>query len=116
MMRRRQMTQQVLKGLFLVVLILVSCSAPSDDGAGGGCGGSEASITCIDVTSVAPTTSTGDTTNVDAQQNQCPDLTGMVTGIETFTDHNARVTFVNSNFLRLRLQVALLISGLSDIV
>jgi hypothetical protein len=92
------MTQQVLKSLFLVVLILASCSAPSDDGAGGGCGGSEASITCIDVTSVAPTTSTGDSTNVDAQQNQCLDLTGMVTGIETFTDHNARVTFVNRQF------------------
>jgi hypothetical protein len=39
-MRRRQMAQQGLKGLFLVVLLLASCSAPSDDGAGGALGNS----------------------------------------------------------------------------
>ena len=97
-MRRRQMTQQALKGLFLVVLSLASCSAPSDDGAGGGCGGSEASITCLDVTGIVPTSVGGDTTNVDALQDQCRDQTGAVTGPEPFGDHNARVTFVNRQF------------------
>ena len=98
-MRRRQMAQQVLKGLFLVVLCLASCSAPSDDGAGGGCGGSEASITCLDVTGIVPTSLNADTTNVDARQDQCRDpVTGAVTGIEPFGDHNARVTLVNKQF------------------
>ncbi len=93
------MTQQVLKGLFLVVLILASCSAPSDDGAGGGCGGSEASITCLNVTGIAPTSLDEDTTNVDALQDQCRDpVTGAVTGIEPFADHNAQVTLVNQQF------------------
>ena len=98
-MRRRQMTQQALKGLFLVVLILASCSAPSDDGAGGGCGGSEASITCLDVTGIAPTSLGTDTTNVDALRDQCPDpATGAVTGVEPFGDHNAIVTLMNRQF------------------
>src|SRR5438132_8528126 len=94
-MRRRQMAQQVLKGLFLMVLTLASCSAPSDDGAGGGCGGSEASITFLDVTGIAPTSLGTDTTNVDALRDQCRDQTGAVTGPEPFEDHNARVTLVN---------------------
>ena len=93
------MTQQGLKGLFLVVLILASCSAPSDDGAGGGCGGSEASITCLNVTGIMPTSLDEDTTNVDALQDQCRDpVTGAVTGIEPFGDHNALVTLVNQQF------------------
>jgi len=98
-MRRRQMTQQGLKGLFLVVLILASCSAPSDEGAGGGCGGSEAAITCLNVTGITPTSRTADTTNVDALQDQCRDpVTGAVTGVEPFADHNANVTLVNKQF------------------
>ena len=97
-MRRRQMTQQVLKGLFLAVLILASCSAPSDNGAGGGCGGSEASVTCLNVTGIVPTSLGKDTTNVDARQDQCRDQTGAVTGVEPFGDHNARVTLVNKQF------------------
>ena len=98
-MRRRQMTQQGLKGLFLVVLILASCSAPSDDGAGGGCGGSEAAITCLNVTGITPTSRTVDTSNVDALQDQCRDpVTGAVTGVEPFADHNASVTLVNRQF------------------
>ena len=98
-MRRRQMTQQGLKGLFLVVLILASCSAPSDEGAGGGCGGSEAAITCLNVTGITPTSRTVDTTNVDALQDQCRDpVTGAVTGVEPFADHNANVTLVNTQF------------------
>ena len=97
-MRRLQMAQQVLQGLFLVVLSLASCSAPSDNGAGGGCGGSEASITCLDVAGIVPTSLTADTTNVDALRDQCRDQTGAVTGPEPFGDHNARVTLVNRQF------------------
>lgn len=98
-MKCPKMTQQVLKGLFLVVLILASCSAPSDDGAGGGCGGSDASITCLNVTGIVPTYLDEDTSNVDALQDQCRDpVTGAITGIEPFTDHNALVTLVNQQF------------------
>jgi hypothetical protein len=92
------MTQQGLKGLFLVVLILASCSAPSDNGAGGGCGGSEASVNCLNVTGIAPTSLGQPTTNVDALQDQCRDLTGTVTAIEPFGDHNALVTLANTAF------------------
>jgi hypothetical protein len=98
-MRHRQMVKQGLKGLFLIMFILVSCSAPSDDGTGGGCGGSNASITCLDVTGITPTSLDEDTTNVDALLNQCRDpVTGAVTGIEPFGDHNADVTLVNRQF------------------
>src|SRR5262245_65721163 len=86
-MRCSQMIQQVLKGLFLVVLLLASCSSPSDDGAGGGCGGSDASITCLNVTSIVPTYLDDDTSNVDALQDQCRDpVTGGIKGIKAFTD------------------------------
>jgi hypothetical protein len=98
-MRYSQMIQQVLKGLFLMVLLLASCSSPSDDGAGGGCGGSDASITCLNVTSIVPTYLDEDTSNVDALRDQCRDpVTGEITGIEPFTDHNADVTLVNKQF------------------
>jgi len=97
-MRRRQMTQRVLEGLFLVVLLLASCSSPSDNGAGGGCGGSEASVNCLNVTRIVPTYLDTATTNVDAQRDQCLDQTGVVTGIEPFGDHNALVTLVNQQF------------------
>jgi hypothetical protein len=98
-MGRLQMTQQGLKGLFLVVLLLISCSGPSDDGAGGGCGGSEAAITCLNVTGITPTSMDDDTSNVDARQDQCQDpVTGTVTGLEPFADHNALVTLVNQQF------------------
>jgi len=98
-MRYSQMIQQVLKGLFLVVLLLASCSSPSDDGAGGGCGGSDASITCLNVTSIVPTYLDKDTSNVDALQDVCTrdPVTGAVT-LEPFTDHNANVTLVNMQF------------------
>jgi hypothetical protein len=97
-MRRWQMTQQGLKSLFLVILILASCSAPSDNGEGGGCGGSEASITCLNVIGITPTSTNGDSPNVDARQDACTDLTGVVTSVEPFTDHNARVTLQNTQF------------------
>jgi hypothetical protein len=98
-MRWWQMTQQGLQSLFLVVLIFASCSAPSDDGAGGGCGGSEASVTCLNVVRITPTSIvSGDTSNVDARQDLCSDLTGTVTAIEPFGDHNALVTLANTQF------------------
>ena len=97
-MRRWQMTQQGLKGLFLVALILASCAAPGSDGEGGGCGGSEASVTCVDVTGIVPTNRNGDTNNVDALKDQCRDLNGIVTSIEPFGDHKARVTLLNKQF------------------
>ena len=98
-MRCPQMIQQVLKGLFLVVLLLASCSGPDDDGAGGGCGGSNASITCLNVTNIVPTYLDEATTNVDALQDQCRDpVTGAITGIEPFEDHNALVTLENKQF------------------
>jgi hypothetical protein len=98
-MRCPQMIQQVLKGLFLVVLILASCSGPDDDGAGGGCGGSNASITCLNVTSITPTYLDENTSDVDALQDQCLDpVTGAVTGIEPFARHSALVTLVNQQF------------------
>lgn len=94
-----QVTQQIMKGLFLVVLILTSCSGPDDDGAGGGCGGSDASITCLNVTGIVPTYLSEDTTNVDALRDQCRDpVTGAITGPEPFADHNAGVTLVNKQF------------------
>ena len=98
-MRCPQMIQQVLKGLFLVVLLLASCSSPSDDGAGGGCGGSDASITCLNVTSIVPTYLDENTSNVDALQDVCTrdPVTGAVT-LEPFGDHNADVTLVNKQF------------------
>src|SRR5262249_14253527 len=95
-MRRWRMTQQGLKGLFLVVFILASCSSPSDDGGSGGCGGSEAAITCLNVTGIVPTSLGKDTTNVDALRDQCRDpVSGAVTGPEPFGDHNAKVTLEN---------------------
>ena len=98
-MRRWRMTQQGLKGLFLVVFILASCSSPSDDGGSGGCGGSEAAITCLNVTGIVPTSLGTDTTNVDALRDQCRDpVSGAVTGSEPFGDHNATVTLANKQF------------------
>ena len=99
-MRFRQMTQQGLKGLFLVVLIFASCSGPDDNGAGGGCGGSEASVNCLNVVSIVPTSTIGgNSSNVDALQDLCRDLAGTVTKIEPFADHNALVTLANTAFL-----------------
>jgi len=98
-MRCRQITQQGLKGLFLVVLIFASCSGPDDNGAGGGCGGSEASVNCLNVVRIIPTSTVGgNSNNVDALQDLCRDLTGTVTKVEPFADHNALVTLANTAF------------------
>lgn len=97
-MRCWQIARQGLKSLLLMALILGSCSAPSDDSAGGGCGGSEASISCLTITNVAPTYQGQTTSDVDARQNTCVDVQGTVTGIEPFFAHSAAVTFRNQRF------------------
>jgi hypothetical protein len=99
-MRRWQVAQQYLKGLFLVALILASCAAPGGDNPAEGCGGTEAAISCLEVTGIVPTSRTeGNTSNVDAFQELCVDsTTGAVTLFETFIDHNADVTFANGLF------------------
>jgi hypothetical protein len=95
-MRRRQMTLQGLKGLFLVVLILASCSAPSDDNPAQGCGGTEAAVSCLSIASIAPTGGG----NVDAFAHVCTTdpTTGAVTTVEHLTDDNATVTLSNTKF------------------
>ena len=99
-MRRWQVTQQNLTGLFLVALILASCAAPGSDNPQEGCGGTAAVITCLNVISVEPTSEiSGDTSNVDAAQDICTDpITGEVTGVEEFTDHNALVALRSQRF------------------
>ena len=99
-MRCWQMMQQGLKRLFLIMLILVSCSAPDSDNPAEGCGGLEASVSCLEVVSIAPTsTAGGNSSNVDAFQELCVDsTTGQITSTEVFTDHNASITFSNMLF------------------
>ncbi len=94
-MRRWQMARQGLQGLVLVILILVSCSAPGGDNPQEGCGGLEATVSCLQINSIIPTPSS----NVDAHQDICIDpATGNVTAVETFTDHNAQITLTNKKF------------------
>lgn len=99
-MRRWRVVQQMLKGCVLVALILVSCSAPGGDNPAEGCGGIEAMITCLEVVSIMPTSDvTDDSSNVDAFRDTCRnDVTGEVTGVEPFTDHNATVTLQSQRF------------------
>ncbi len=101
-MRRWQMTQQGLKSLFLVILILASCSAPGSDNPAEGCGGTEASVSCLSITSIVPTSSAGgNASNVDAFPELCVDTTTVpptITSRETFTDHDADITFSNELF------------------
>ncbi|MGH9879364.1 MAG: hypothetical protein ACRD5H_17170 [Nitrososphaerales archaeon] len=99
-MRCWQMIQQGLKSLFLIMLILVSCSAPDSDNPAEGCGGLEASVSCLEIVSIAPTsTAGGSSSNVDAFQELCVDpTTGQITSTEAFTDHNASITFSNMLF------------------
>jgi hypothetical protein len=94
------MMQQGLKSLFLIMLILVSCSAPDSDNPAEGCGGLEASVSCLEVVSIAPiSTAGGNSSNVDAFQELCVDsTTGQITSTEVFTDHNASITFSNMLF------------------
>jgi hypothetical protein len=86
------------EGLFLVVLILASCSGPSDDGAGGGCGSSEASITCLNVTRIVPTYLDTETTEVDLNPpcptapSGCPPLTAFSASQSIFIPAGQTVT------------------------
>jgi len=111
-MRRWQTVQQGLKSLFLVALILASCAAPGGNEEGG-CGGTEAFVTCVDVVSITPTSGATNTSNVDARRNVCTDLMGMPTGIEPFGDHNAQVTLINQRFPTARGDFAVRIVGFS---
>src|SRR3989442_11268383 len=98
-MRRWQMARQGLQGLILVTLILVSCSAPGSDNPQEGCGGLEGTVSCLEITRIAPTsTAGGDSSNVDAFQELCVDPTSGTVTAEPFTDHNANVTFSNLRF------------------
>lgn len=98
-MRWWQMARQGLQGLFLVALILTSCAAPGGESTAEGCGGLEASVSCLDITQIAPTSAGAETSNVDALRDTCRDaITGAVTGIEPFTDHNAQIAFRNTRF------------------
>src|SRR5262245_40551224 len=97
-MRRWQMARQSLQGLCLVVLILVSCDAPGSDNPAESCGGLEASVSCLEITRIAPTYRGNPTSNVDALQDLCRDISGMVTAIEPFFDHAADITFSNTRF------------------
>src|SRR2546423_7357901 len=99
-MRCWQMAWQGLQILFLVALILTSCSGPGGNNPQEGCGGTEASVSCLEITSITPvSTSGGNASNVDAFQELCVDPTsGRVTSTEPFADHNATVIFANMRF------------------
>src|SRR5947209_13624875 len=118
-MRRWQMTQQGLKSLFLVVLILAGCAASGgSDNPEQGCGGSEATVSCLTILSIVPTGGS----NVDAFAHACTidpatgavqacanastfahactidTATGATQTAETLTDSTASVTFDNPKF------------------
>ena len=84
-MRCWQMMQQGLKSLFLMLLIFVGCSATGgSDNPEQGCGGIEATVSCLTIDSIVPQDANGTmTSNVDA----CARI-----------DHNANVTFSNTRF------------------
>jgi hypothetical protein len=98
-MRRWQMTQQGLKSLFLVALLLAGCAASGNDSPAEGCGGIEASVSCLQVTNVAPASGS---TNVDAHQDICVDPRtnpATITATETpLSDDNILITFANNQF------------------
>jgi hypothetical protein len=99
-MRRWQMMRQSLQGLFFVALILVSCSAPESNNPQEGCGGTEATVSCLQINSIVPVADLTPTSNVDVHQDVCIDpATGKVINTERFTgDHNAQVTLLNKQF------------------
>jgi hypothetical protein len=94
-----QMARQGLQGLFLVSLVFMGCAAPGGESTAEGCGGLEASVSCLDIVQIAPTYLDSPTSNVDAFPDTCFDpVTGDVTGVEPFTDHSAQITFTNTRF------------------
>ena len=96
-MAQRQRIYRGLQGLVLLglVCLLMSC----DDPGGRGCGGTEATVSCLEVDNIAPQDSADNvSSNVDAFMEQCLDDEGNPTEPEPFTDHNADITFSNSTF------------------
>jgi hypothetical protein len=75
--------------------ILFGCETNPEDN----CGGLDDIVSCVSVTSIAPSHLSGAaTTNVDAVQDVCAiDASGDPTP-EPFTDHNADITFANEQF------------------
>jgi hypothetical protein len=92
------MAWQGVQILFLVALLLASCSAPGGNSTAEGCGGFEATVSCLDITTIAPTYMGSATSAVDAFRDTCRNAAGMVTGVEPFTDHQADITFRNTRF------------------
>lgn len=102
-MTRWHPAQQGLKSLFLVAFLLLGCSATGIDDPQEGCGGTEASVSCLRISNIVPTAITGPTSNVDAFAHQCRDpVMGTITGAESLRDHSADVTFTNTQFLTAR--------------
>lgn len=96
-MAQRQRIHRGLQGLVLLglVCLLISC----DDAGGRGCGGTEATVSCLEVDNIAPQDSANNaSSNVDAFQDICTDDEGNPTEPEPFTDHSAVVTFSNTTF------------------
>src|SRR5438128_12555334 len=58
-MRHWQRARQGLQSFVLVVWILASCSAPGSDNPQEGCGGLEATVSCLEITRIAPTSTAG---------------------------------------------------------
>jgi hypothetical protein len=79
------------------VTILLGCETnPTDD-----CGGLDDFVSCVSVTNISPMDSTDTaTSNVDAVRDACEvdDEDGATVEPEPFTDHNAEITFENSQF------------------
>jgi hypothetical protein len=76
-------------GLFLVGVLgfLSACSSPGGDG----CGGVEAVVSCVTVTSVEPITAAGvDSSTVDAFKDDCTP--------PVLADYNANIEFSNTPF------------------
>jgi len=99
-MGRWQMARQGLQGLFFVALVLASCSAPGGNNPQEGCGGTEATVSCLQINSIVPVADATPTSNVDVHQDICIDpATGKVLSTEKFIgDHNAQVTLLNKKF------------------